>query len=61
MFIHILGWYRGEECMQLSKEFVEKLSQIFFAEEIHSDSRDNSLSDIFSKSEFQSFSQEKTD
>lgn len=47
--------------MQLSKEFVEKLSQIFFAEEIHSDSRDNSLSDIFSKSEFQSFSQEKTD
>jgi hypothetical protein len=47
--------------MQLSREFVEKLSQIFFTEESHSDSIDNALSDIFSKTPMQGFNQQKTE
>jgi hypothetical protein len=46
--------------MQLSREFVEKLSQIFFTDEIQSDSMDNTLSDFFSKTAVHTFNQENT-
>ena len=43
--------YQGEECMELSKGFVERLSEIFFYEEERGEEMEHKLSNIFLNTE----------